>query len=65
MKTIVEITRLRDGRYLDWTDPSKPKVLEGGTWVKAKGVAVADIWQGRSLSATEVEVLKTKGIFPG
>ena len=64
MKTIVEITRLPDGRYLDWTDPSKPKVLESGRWSEAKGVAVADIWSGRPLSVREVEVLKTKGIFP-
>ncbi|MHC4187575.1 MAG: hypothetical protein ACYSRQ_05215 [Planctomycetota bacterium] len=64
MKTIVEITRLPDGRYLDWTDPISPKILEEGRWVGAKGVAVADIWKGKPLSVREVEVLKTKGIFP-
>ncbi|MHC4130420.1 MAG: hypothetical protein ACYSSP_05550 [Planctomycetota bacterium] len=64
MKTIVEITRLPDGRYLDWTDPIHPKVLQSGRWTEAKGVAVTDIWSGRPLSVREVEVLKIKGIFP-
>jgi hypothetical protein len=64
MKTIAEITRLPDGRYLDWTNPSSPKVLEDGRWKEAKGVALNAIWEGRQLSVTEVEALKTKGIFP-
>ncbi|MHC4758720.1 MAG: hypothetical protein ACYTE8_08680 [Planctomycetota bacterium] len=64
MNALSEISQLRDGRLFTRGKPGGPKVLEGGKWVSAKGVTVADVWEAKPLPPYKVQALKVKGVLP-
>ena len=64
MTQLKEISRLRDGRLFKRGKPGGPKILQGGEWVDAKGVTVADVWEARPLRSSDIEVLEDRGTLP-
>jgi len=57
------VSRLSDGRLLLLTRKSA-KVLEGGSWVPAKGVTFGAATESKPLSDSEIRDLMSEGILP-
>jgi hypothetical protein len=64
MAQIMEISRLRDGRLFTRKMQGGPKVLQGGEWIDAKGVTVADVWEAKPLRSSDIDTLRAKGNLP-
>ncbi|MHC4130425.1 MAG: hypothetical protein ACYSSP_05575 [Planctomycetota bacterium] len=64
MEQLSQISRLQDGRLFARGRTSEPKVLQGGEWVSAKGVMVADVWQAKPLRSSDIATLRSKGVLP-
>jgi hypothetical protein len=64
MEQLSKISRLQDGRLFARGRASSPVVLEGGEWVSAKGVMVADVWEAKPLRDSDIQTLRAQGVLP-